>query len=73
MLARVADQHNSTAYAMIIPVMFFVMAYSYALAVNFIPSYRDSADKVGEGEFGVPKEGSVEKGNSVDLMEKEKV
>ena len=53
---------------MIIPVMFFVMAYSYALAVNFIPSYREPADKVGEGEFGV-----VEKADSMDITEKEKV
>jgi FHS family L-fucose permease-like MFS transporter len=49
---------------MIIPVMFFVMAYSYALAVNFIPSYRDSADKVGEGEFEMV-EGSGEKAESI--------
>jgi FHS family L-fucose permease-like MFS transporter len=47
---------------MIIPAMFFMMAYLYALAVNFIPSYCDPADKVGEGEFGLSKEGSVEKG-----------
>jgi FHS family L-fucose permease-like MFS transporter len=59
---------------MIIPVMFFVMAYSYALAVNFIPSYRDPADKVGEGGFGPPreKEGSIEKGHSLDTPETEK-
>ncbi|KAF8223164.1 MFS general substrate transporter [Tricholoma matsutake] len=74
-LARVADKHNSTAYAMIIPVMFFVMAYSYPLAVNFVPSYRDSADKVGEGEFGRPLEakGSIEKRDSLEVVEKEKV
>ena len=59
MLARVADKHDSTAFAMIIPTMFFAMAYSYPLAVNFIPSYRIPADKVeaydvpGKGEEGV--------------------
>lgn len=60
---------------MIIPVMFFVMAYSYPLAVNFVPSYRDSADKVGEGEFGRPLEakGSIEKRDSLEVVEKEKV
>ena len=60
---------------MIIPVMFFVMAYSYALAVNFIPSYRDSADKVGEGEFGPPreKEESLEKIEVMNVAVKEKV
>jgi hypothetical protein len=50
---------------MIIPVMFFLMAYLYALAVNIIPSYCDAADKVGEGKFGLSKER--------DLVEKEKV
>jgi FHS family L-fucose permease-like MFS transporter len=60
---------------MIIPVVFFVMAYSYALAVNFIPSYRDSADKVGEGEFGPTseKEGSFVKVENMETAEKAKV
>ena len=60
---------------MIIPVMFFVMAYSYALAVNFIPSYRDPADKVGEGEFGPPREreGSFEKVEIMDTTVTSKV
>ncbi|KAG5642314.1 hypothetical protein DXG03_003016 [Asterophora parasitica] len=47
-LARVADARNSTAFAMIIPVVFFLLAYTYALAVNFVPSYRDKADLVRE-------------------------
>jgi len=61
---------------MIIPVMFFVMAYSYALAVNFVPSYRDPADKVGKDDSRSlqEREGSVhKKGDSVDTVEKEKV
>jgi FHS family L-fucose permease-like MFS transporter len=49
---------------MIIPVIFFAMAYSYALAVNFVPSYRHQADKVGEGEI-------EEKGNSMDMVGKD--
>jgi FHS family L-fucose permease-like MFS transporter len=54
-LASVADRRNSTAFAMIVPVMFFVSAETYAFAVNFIPSYRDPADKIGEGIVGVGK------------------
>ncbi|KAF5369101.1 hypothetical protein D9615_010441 [Tricholomella constricta] len=78
-LARVADARNSTAFAMIIPVIFFILAYSYALAVNFVPSYRDPADKVGEADLMAPraddgassqKEGSFEKGST---SEKERV
>jgi FHS family L-fucose permease-like MFS transporter len=49
---------------MIIPVMFFVMAYSYALAVNFVPSYRDPADKIGESDLGLTK--GVERQDSIE-------
>jgi MFS transporter, FHS family, L-fucose permease len=73
MLAAVADRRNSTAFAMIIPTMFHLQAYTYALAVNFIPAYRDPADAIGHSAVGlVPrdeggspvkeKEGSIEKG-----------
>ncbi|KAG6840262.1 hypothetical protein C0991_007889 [Blastosporella zonata] len=54
-LARVADARNSTAFAMIIPVIFFVLAYTYALAVNFVPGYREAADKVGGSTSEAPK------------------
>ncbi|KAG6857122.1 hypothetical protein H0H87_009253 [Tephrocybe sp. NHM501043] len=62
-LARVADARNSTAFAMVIPVIFFILAYTYALAVNFIPSYRNAADKVGDGDSATP---SVNKGSLDD-------
>jgi FHS family L-fucose permease-like MFS transporter len=65
----VADDHNSTAFAMIIPVVFFVMAYSYALAVNFVPSYRDQVDKVGEAGLRPPQ--IAEKGYDINTSEKE--
>lgn len=51
-LARTADLHT-TQYAMIVPVMFFVIAWSYAVTVNFVPSYRDPADKIRESEIGI--------------------
>ena len=44
---------NSTAFAMIVPTMFFVSAYTYPLCVNFVPAYRDKVDKVGESAIGV--------------------
>lgn len=60
---------------MIIPVMFFLMAYTYAIAVNFVPSYRDPADKIGKSDLvlaplgkAVPTDGSIEKD---DILEKD--
>jgi len=35
---------------MVIPVIFFVLAWTYALAVNFVPSYRDPADRIGDSD-----------------------
>ena len=35
---------------MVVPTLFFVMAYTYPLAVNFLPSYRIPADMIGQDE-----------------------
>lgn len=32
---------------------FMVGAWTYALAVNFVPSYRDTADKIGDSVVGI--------------------
>lgn len=53
LLGRVADLHNSTALAMVVPMIFFVAAWSYSLCVNFVPSYRDPADKFTTAEIGL--------------------
>jgi len=42
-----------TAIAMVVPLCFFVAAWSYALAVNFVPYYRDVADKFSTTQIGV--------------------
>jgi MFS transporter, FHS family, L-fucose permease len=52
-LGAVADLHNSTATAMSVPLGFFIGAWSYALCVNFVPSYRIPADKLGSAEIGL--------------------
>jgi FHS family L-fucose permease-like MFS transporter len=52
-LAHVADQRNDTGFAFIIPTMFMVVAWTYAVAVNFVPSYRNTVDKVAESEIGL--------------------
>ena len=64
-LLGVAADANSTALAMVVPMCFFVAAWSYALCVNFIPAYRIPADKfsttqVGIDEITPPKEVSDE-------------
>lgn len=52
-LGAVADMHNSTAIAMSVPMAFFVAAWTYSLAVNFVPAYRTPADKLGEARIGL--------------------
>ena len=93
LLGKTADLHNSTAFAMVVPVCFFAAAWSCkcwrarpvckaitnisldALCVNFVPVYRDTADKIGESDVGLRNDSvtppdDVEKG---DLQEVEKV
>jgi FHS family L-fucose permease-like MFS transporter len=38
---------------MVVPMMFFVAAWSYALCVNFVPVYRDTADKFSTTKIGM--------------------
>ncbi|KAJ5215025.1 hypothetical protein N7468_010704 [Penicillium chermesinum] len=71
-LGHVADLRNDTGFAMIVPTMvcwlvgfgmgvandlqFMVVAWTYAVAVNFVPSYRITVDKVGESTVGLQSE-----------------
>ncbi|KAG8164036.1 hypothetical protein KVR01_005954 [Diaporthe batatas] len=48
----VADMHG-TPVSMVVPMAFFIAAWSYALAVNFVPRYRDVADAFTETEIGL--------------------
>jgi FHS family L-fucose permease-like MFS transporter len=65
LLGAVADLHNSTAKAMSVPLAFFIAAWSYALCVNFVPSYRDPADRFTTAEIGLGRAGieDVESGS----------
>lgn len=40
-------------YAMFVPLIFMVLAWSYAFCVNFVPAYRNVVDSFGETEIGV--------------------
>jgi FHS family L-fucose permease-like MFS transporter len=51
-LGGAADASN-TAVAMAVPLAFFVLAWTYALAVNFVPAYRDPIDMLGHTRIGL--------------------
>jgi FHS family L-fucose permease-like MFS transporter len=48
----VADARG-TPLAMVVPFLFFVASESYALAVNFVPSYRDPSDAFSTTDIGI--------------------
>ncbi|KAB8241008.1 major facilitator superfamily domain-containing protein [Aspergillus flavus] len=60
-LGHVADMRNNTGFAMIVPTMFMIVAWTYAVAVNFVPAYRDTVDKTGESDVGLQAGGGVPK------------
>ncbi|KAL8990755.1 MAG: hypothetical protein Q9169_008046, partial [Polycauliona sp. 2 TL-2023] len=67
-LGATADAYSpkGTGKAMVVPVCFMVAAYSYAVAVNFVPAYRDPADKTGAATIGIENanRGSEERDDS---------
>ncbi|KAL4882496.1 MFS general substrate transporter [Aspergillus karnatakaensis] len=64
-LLGVAADARNTGFAMVVPLCFFVLAWSYPICVNFVPSYRNCADASSAAEVGLrPQEesGDEEKG-----------
>lgn len=53
LLGVAADNFDSTQKAMCLPLAFFIAAWTYSLCVNFVPAYRDVADKFSMTEIGV--------------------
>ena len=70
-LGATADAH-STAFAMVVPMCFFVAAWSYALAVNFLPAYRIPADKFSTTTIGLDNVGPQDEENGSPVGEPEK-
>ncbi|OQO12287.1 hypothetical protein B0A48_02928 [Cryoendolithus antarcticus] len=62
-LGASADAMKSTPKAMVVPMCFFIMAFSYAICVNFVPAYRDVADSFSEAKIGL-QTSDEEVGNS---------
>ena len=52
-LMGVAADRHGTGFSMIVPTMFFVAAGTYAMAVNFVPAYRDTVDAFSTTEVGL--------------------
>ncbi|KAI5302095.1 hypothetical protein KEM56_001045 [Ascosphaera pollenicola] len=72
LLGHVADMHNSTGYAMVVPTAMMVGAWTYAFAVNYVPTYRDLADKNGENlvaDAGYVKKDEEAGNGSVHMVE----
>ncbi|KAL4944239.1 hypothetical protein BDV06DRAFT_113048 [Aspergillus oleicola] len=67
LLAHVADMRNDTGFAFIVPTMFMVLAWTYAVAVNFVPTYTETVDKVGDSVVGLVDGGVIGKGNEKDI------
>ncbi|KAK8039442.1 Glucose/galactose transporter [Apiospora rasikravindrae] len=71
-LLGVAADHHGTPLAMVVPMMFFVAAETYAIAVNFVPAYRDPADAFSTTEVGLqPHHSDEEKVRHDNLENKE--
>ncbi|KAL1858512.1 hypothetical protein Plec18170_002711 [Paecilomyces lecythidis] len=69
-LGHVADMRNSTGFAMIVPTMFMVAAWTYAVLVNFLPAYRDTVDKIKSSTVGLENNDTI-KDEEFGVVEKE--
>lgn len=56
-LGAAADSRDSTQFGMVVPLCFFLAAFSYAICVNFVPAYRDTADAFAETKVGIDNVG----------------
>ncbi|KAK0648631.1 major facilitator superfamily domain-containing protein [Cercophora newfieldiana] len=63
LMGAVADRHSS-ALSMVVPLCFFVGAWSYAVAVNFWPWYRNTVDAFTATDIGLAGrcDGAIEVG-----------
>ncbi|KAJ0417978.1 MFS general substrate transporter [Aspergillus carlsbadensis] len=52
-LLGVAADARNTGFAMVVPLCFFVAAWSYPICVNFVPSYRNCADAYTAVDVGI--------------------
>ena len=58
-LGAASDARDSTQFGMVVPLCFFVAAFSYAICVNFVPAYRNVVDAFAETKVGVENVGGA--------------
>ncbi|EGX88905.1 l-fucose permease, putative [Cordyceps militaris CM01] len=59
LMGKVIDMHGSGT-AMVVPLAFFVVAWTYALAVNFAPAYKRVIDSCNDTKIGIETGGEEE-------------
>lgn len=69
--ANYATGKAPTAVAMSVPLAFFICAWTYALAVNFAPGYRDVVDKFHTTDIGVVNARGDEESGSGEMAKNE--
>jgi len=47
-------------FSVVVPLIFFVAAITYAFCVNFVPSYRGPVDSLAAAKIGIQNNGSDE-------------
>lgn len=68
-LGAAADSRNDTKFGMVVPLCFFVAAYSYAICVNFVPAYRDCADAFTQTKVGIENVGAKDEETASPIRE----
>lgn len=63
---------RGTVRAMVVPTVFFIAAWSYALCVNFVKAYREPADKFHTTKVGIEDVGRAEDSDSSPAADTEK-
>lgn len=71
-LTGLAADARGTGFSMLVPLCFFVAAVSYAICVNFVPSYRDPADAFSTTEVGLTRHGVDEESADSGVIGDEK-
>ncbi|KAH6608179.1 hypothetical protein Trco_004492 [Trichoderma cornu-damae] len=51
-LTFLAAERHGSGISMVVPLAFFVVAWSYAFCVNFVPAYRDVVDAFSDADVG---------------------
>ncbi|KIV99810.1 uncharacterized protein PV09_08614 [Verruconis gallopava] len=70
-----AADASSTAHAMSVPLGFFILAWTYSLAVNFVPAYRNPVDMLGHAKIGIENAGVTDEekqGETIEVGDQEK-